>query len=227
IDYKFLGWIKGMTNLPYDKLLKITGYYISVQVQNDKEIIEEHSYCGDGYFPPLILNNQNLIFSPRGCKYMLNINNILYSENKCNKKKFDDYLSKEFEPNLINQVVLLFGKFPELKIFTNCVYKNGEIDIVVIDDKKGFVLNFQVKATIAPDSSRSVERVSDRVIEAFSQIEAFNKLEVDYKNSFYEKLLKHKFLVKKTNSIVLVRSCAGTEKSWRHNEKNPIVNYIL
>lgn len=176
LTHKSLGWFAGMTDLSIKKLDNFLSFYMQIYSDTTGESFKDRSFCGEGFFPPFTLLEDHAIYSPYACRHMLTINNILYSINKKQKKFFDEKISAHLEPTLICQLTYLFSSLPNISTKANINYNGGEIDFMVLSEQENIVLCFQVKSTIAPDSSRTVERVTDRVLEGMQQIAQFDQL---------------------------------------------------
>lgn len=227
LKYQFLGCFLGITDLEKDKFDKILSYFLEIYSNETNEIFEENSFCGEGFLPPIVLIQKSIIFSPHALRYLVNFNNILYSINKKNKPLFDNEISMHLEPTLINQLEYLFSSFENLEIRKNVNYTKSEIDIILLSKSENLCIAIQVKTTIAPDSSRSVERVQDRTIEAFEQIKIFESLKEVEKIELINKEFNTTFSELKFVNLIIVRSSAGSDKAWEINKHYRILNYAL
>jgi hypothetical protein len=227
LNFKFISFFMNVSGLSKEKLMKGLSYYLSIYSNNTKEKFVENSFCGEGFFPPFCLMDQSLIFSPHACRYMLNVNNALYSLNKRNTKLFDDKISQHLEPTLINQLEYLFTSLKGIKTAKNIKYEKSEIDLLVLSEQEQVCLVVQVKSTIAPDSSRTVDRVQGRALEGIDQINLFNTLSAEEKIQIIYAAFKTKLTEVSTVDLLVVRSSAGSDKIWSFNDKVRIANYTL
>jgi hypothetical protein len=227
LNFKTLGWFAGISDISIKKLDNIISYYLQIYSDTTGEEFQEKSSCGEGYFPPFLLMEQSIIYSPQACKYLLTLNNILYSINKKQKRIFDEEISKHLEPTLICQLQYVFSFLKKVTIVKNVTFDGGELDLIVLSEVENVAICIQVKSTIAPDSSRTVERVTDRALEGIEQIKLFDSFESEVKqeiiNTAFGKKLKNTKLI----NLLVVRSCAGSVKAWSFNDKYKIVNYSL
>lgn len=227
LKYQALGWFLGSTGLNKDKFDIILSYFIEIYSNDTGIQFQENSSCGEGYLPPITLIQKSIIFSPHALRYLVNFNNILYSINHKNKKLFDEEISQHLEPTLINQLEYLFSKFKDLEVRKNVNYGISEIDMLLLSKKENICITIQIKTTIAPDSTRSVTRVQDRTLEAFKQINIFESLSHQEKAD----ILKREYDIDiddiKFINLIVVRSCAGSDKAWEINDKYKIINYSL
>ena len=226
-DFKFTGFYVQISGLSKEKVLKLMSYYLSAYSNKTGENFVERSFCGEGFYPPFTLFERHLISSPHAARYMLTINNILYSVNKKDTKTFEQKLSGHLEPTLINQLTYIFRSLPGMDIRKNVNYPGSEIDLLIFSALENICLVVQIKATIAPDSSRTVERVQDRALEGVQQIKHFRGLNNDEK----QEIINKSFGIKQTNThfidLLVLRSCAGTELIWKHNDDIKITNYTI
>ena len=227
LDFKFVGFYMNISGLSKDKVLKLMSYYLSIYSNNTGENFVERGFSGEGFYPPFTLFDTHLIWSPYAVRYMLTINNILYSVNKKDTKTFDERLSSHLEPTLINQLEYLFTSLQGVQVRKNINYPGSEIDLLVYSSSENICLVIQVKATIAPDSSRTVDRVQDRALEGVQQINHFRQLPDETKQD----IINNAFGIGEANTtlidLLVVRSCAGSEVIWNHNEDIKITNYTF
>jgi len=226
-DFKILGFFMEISNLSLNKVIKGISHYLSIYTNNTGVKFTEKAFCGDGFFPPFILFDKCFISSVYASFYMLNINNILYSINKLQPKLFNEKVSKHLEPTLINQLIYLFSSLDGIETRKNINYSKGEIDLIVLSEKENTCLIIQVKATIAPDSSRTVERVQTRSLEGIDQIDKFRQISIDEKLNIVNECFNKSFTELNFIDLLVVRSCAGSETIWKKNDEVKIANYAL
>ncbi|AFM03681.1 hypothetical protein Fleli_1245 [Bernardetia litoralis DSM 6794] len=227
LKHEVLNWFQKLSKLTSKKFYLILSYFIDIYSDNTKENFQSNSYVGDGFQPSITLIDESILFSPLAIRYLLSFNNILYSINKTNKLLFDNDISKELEPVLINQIKYLFSHFNELKCRKNIIYDGGEVDIFILSKNEKVCLSIQVKTTITPDSARTVGRVQDRTIEAFDQISRFEELGIDKQTELINNAFNTKLNDLKIINLIVVRSCAGSDKAWKINNKYRILNYPI
>jgi hypothetical protein len=226
-DFKFVGFYMTISGLSKEKVISGISHYLSIYTNNTGEPFSEKAYCGEGFLPPFILFDKHIISSVYASFYMLNLNNVLYSINKMQPKLFDEKISQHLEPTLINQLVYLFSSLHGVSTRKNVNYSKGELDLLVLSEVDNTCLVIQVKATIAPDSSRSVDRVQTRALEGIGQVNTFRETSMNEKL----KIVNDSFGISFTNlsfiDILVVRSCAGSELIWKKNDEVRIANYTL
>lgn len=227
LKYQTLGFFLNVSELSKDSFYKLLSYYMDIYSNETGDEFEANSFCGDGYYPPITLIDTSVIYSPHGLSALMNVNNILYSINKNKRKNFDEIISPDLEPTLINQLEYVFSGMKGLSIRKNISYSKSEIDMIVLSKEEKVCLVFQVKTTIAPDSARTVNRVQDRTLEAIKQVGYFESLNTEEKheiiNSEFEESLTDLTFI----NLIAVRSCAGSKEVWSINDTYKIVNYSL
>lgn len=219
--------IQDVSGLKEEILYKILSYYTTIISNDTGKEIQNISSCGDGYFPPLTLISKVFITSPHAIRCLLNVNNLLYSLNITQKRIFDNHISGELEPILIKQIRRVFDGIPGLRSAPNVNYgsDNSEIDILVLSEESGVCISIQAKATLAPDSARTVARVEGRVTEGVTQTQRFEKLSEDEKLQIINRTFNTNIQELKIIHLIVVRSSAGSKKSWNYNEEYRIINY--
>lgn len=227
LNYKTLGWFIAISKLDTSAFNKLLSYYIDIISDKTPEKFEQNSYCGDGFYPPFTLMDESIIYSPHGLNSSLNINNILYSINKDQREVFDNIISPQLEPTLINQLEYVFSQLEGLETKKNVNYSESEIDLIVLSKTENICLIIQVKTTIAPDSSRTVARVQTRIKEAEKQIESFESIPNSEKESIINNVFTSSLSNIKFINLIITRSSAGSRESWKINKKYPIANYSL
>jgi hypothetical protein len=227
LRYQSLGFFLHISDLQPKSFYKLLSYFMDSYSNETGVDLKANSFCGDGFFPPITLIEQSVIYSPHALNSLLNVNNILYSINKNDKKTFDEVISPDLEPTLINQLEYIYSQIPGLFILKNIVYSKSEIDLIVLSKAENTCLIIQVKSTIAPDSSRTVNRVQGRILEAERQIELFESISTSEKVEIINKEFNESFRDLKFINLITVRSSAGSNKAWNLNKKYRILNYSI
>lgn len=221
-----LKWFKVTAGLNDEEFYNIINFYIIIDdVENEENKLIQKSRFGDGYFPPFLLYRNSIIFSNLAIRYMLPFNNILYSINYTDKAIFDNHISNNLEPTLIEQTIKLFSNFENIIFKKNVNIPGGEIDLIVLDKLNSHCLIFQIKATISASSTRMVRNNESRVLEGFEQIERFNKIDNEEKIKIINNTFDENFENITFENILLIRSSAGSQKAWSNRHK--IINYNL
>ncbi|MFT6502559.1 MAG: hypothetical protein ACJASQ_002686 [Crocinitomicaceae bacterium] len=227
LKHEAIGMIQGLTDLTEVVFLKILSYYTFIFEDNTGQSYEMNAVSGEAYTPPFMLLDNLFIQSPHCMKYMLPLNNVLYSMNKLNSDLFNNEFSKHLEPTLINQLLYIFSCLGNVRCEANVNYSKSEIDLLVLSEKEKVCLNIQVKTTIAPDSARTVRNVESRSIEGVEQLSLFlaetNEEKMNVINSAFNTALDEVKII----SLLVVRSSAGSGKAWKKNEEFKIINYPL
>lgn len=227
MNFKTLGWFIAISEVPKSKFDLILSYFIDTYTNNTGVKFESKSYVGEGYQPPITIIDKFILFSPLALRFLLSFNNILYSLNKNDKELFDNEISSELEPVLITQLEYIFSSFKDLEFRKNVNFPGSEIDLMVLSKSENVCLSIQVKTTIAPDSSRTVARVQDRTLEALKQIKKFVKLGIAGQLKLVNESFQTEIKEIKIINLIIVRSCAGSDKGWEINNDYRILNYSM
>lgn len=223
--YQILEIMIDLSGLSETKFKTLLSYYCQIYIGVPDTSYSENAFCGDGYLPPFLLMPERVIFSPLAIRYLYTFDNLLYSVNKRQNALFANTISKNLEPNLISQIHRNFSNFQNLNGKKNIPIPGGEIDYIVLCEEQYVCITFQVKATLSPSSSRTVSRVESRSLEGIEQINHFEGLDKQVQlqtiNGAFGKTFKKLNFI----NILLLRSCAGSEKVWTSGVT--ITNYHL
>lgn len=225
LDYAVLDTTRNLSGLAEDKFNTLLSYYSQIYDKAKDPKYVSRAMCGDGFLPPFLLGENTVMFSPLALRHYHPFGNILYAVNKRQQLLFNNKISQHLEPVLINQTDQLFKAFLSLKTQANVHFPGGEVDYMVLSESEKVCLCFQVKATLTPMSSRTVERVEDRSLEGCSQIDRFEALQAEERDSIINNAFGTALTGIKIISILLVRSSAGSERVWSTGKN--IVNYNL
>lgn len=224
LDIKILDSLRVLTELDQVVFDRLLCYYILDYEKNtNTAVTESKTLPKDGYFPPLILAGDSVIFSPLALRYMYAFNNILFSVKEKQQRVFDQQISCHLEPTLIRQVEQLFSYFGNIQCASNVNYDGGEVDLLVLDTVSEVCLAFQIKATIAAASTRGVSRVQGRSEEGIRQIKRWQQLGLSKQKKIIENAFNTTLNLNKVGDVLLVRSSAGQESVWESGVS--IVNY--
>jgi len=225
LTYRFIDLLIHISDIDGKTFHNILPYFITIYSQPKATKIRTCSHLGEGYMPPLTLTENRILLNPLITRNFLSFNNILYSLSKKERKLFDEKISANLEPTLINQVDRVFSKFNALRRKKNVKIEGGEIDYLVLSEVEKVCLVFQIKATLAPVSSRSTDRVQTRSLEGIKQLEYFRSKTEKSKLKLVNEIFGTDMSELKFIDILLVRSCAGSEDVWSHS--HTIINYQL
>lgn len=222
----FFGNVKKITGLGDKEFNAILSYYCLIYERPENQEITSRAFCkDDGFFPPFTLTKHHVIYSPLLIRYFNPFNNILYSMSKKQQAVFDNKISSCLEPTLVAKAINLFNGIRGLKALANINYHEGEIDFMVLSEQERTCLCFQVKATIAPSSTRGLFRVETRSLEGIEQIERFEHLTEEEKTKIINTAFGVNLPMIDTIGILMVSASAGSSASWE--KPIPICNLSL
>jgi len=223
LEYGVLDNMRIICGLQEERFNTLLSYYSQIYgVAQDPKYVSR-AMCADGFLPPFVLTGSSVMFSPLAVRHLHPFSNLLYSVSKRQQSLFDNQISKHLEPVLINQTDRLFSSFNGIQTKANENYPGGEIDYMVLSESENVCICFQVKATLTPSSSRTLERVEGRSMEGCDQIDRFESLPVDVRDKIINNAFGTALNDVKILSVLLVRSSAGSEKIWGTGKS--IVNY--
>lgn len=182
---------------------------------------------GDGFLPPVITFGEQVLFHPLALKAMLPTRNILYFLNRRDRSTFNDVVSRDLEPVLIQNVCRLLEDIPDLQLHMNASSPSGEIDLLVVDRSSGSCLIVQAKAPIPPQGARMVTSVGDRIREGIEQINRFRAIPDAEQQSWVRKYIPNPSGKVKFGYAILSRANMGNAWIWMELEKEKIAPITL
>jgi len=194
---------------------------------------DRNKHAGDGYFPPILRIDNGYSLSPRAVKSFLSIRNALFAFQKKELKKFNNVVSKSFEPSLIASIIDALSSFGNIEIRENKIWESsstrGEIDLLVYSPSLNKALVFQVKAVVPPQGARMVKNVQGRISEAVRQIERFKQLPTEEKERIISDSVGYSVSKIEITDVILSSSCLGSVDTWLKIEEENIcgINYPL
>lgn len=219
----FVGVLKGLTGLEFnaiDRLLEL----FAVDFRNGHK---SGKHAGDGFFPPLARLEEAYLFSPDLLKFFLPARNVLYSLNRTDRKRYDDLVSHHLEPELIKLAADLFATFSGLRIASNYIWDEGEIDLLVYCETENVALQIQAKAAIPPQGARMVQAVETRMLEGIEQLRRFRSLRPEQRDEVISKAIGVHARDVEIVEMLLSRSCFGTDRVWSQLETIVPMNLTL
>ena len=185
------------------------------------------------FLPPVYEVGDDVYFSSALLPMLLSTRNLLIKlqesdEGTFEKQLFDEQISKRFEPTLVERAERYF-------LEAGCVvkkeipYSGGSFDMIVFSPKDNIVLTIQAKATLYPESARSVDRLVDRLTNkkdgAINQILKFDNFPSEYKFEIFIREFPELDVNNKPLHLrsVLTNSSFGSYKSWSEIYKNKII----
>jgi len=164
---------------------------------------------GDGFFPPFARFENGLLFSPLMVMAFLQVRNAVFGFSKKDKKTFDNDVSCELEPVLLDQACELLRRGGDWIALADIKFPGGQIDLLVTAPDDDAVLLIQAKGTMPPQGARLTERLASRVREGIEQIEKFEELPEDAQRGVIEQALKRKVGKVNVSHALMTRSCFG------------------
>jgi hypothetical protein len=186
---------------------------------------------GNGYLQPLVQLEEFIFTSPLLLRMMPSLRNMLYSLNKSNPEHFSKTVAHHLEVELLKEVSDLCDKIPGLMFMGNVPWshedQNGELDAILYDTNRRFIIALQAKAAIPPEGARMTRNVEARTLEAVNQVTSFEQLSRESK----EKILSGAIGTVSDNFLVshgiVTRSGLGTNKAWKAAEGISVFNVGL
>jgi hypothetical protein len=131
---------------------------------------------GDGFFPPIVSYSDSYQFNAAVLRVMLSARNVPYGLNRTDRRKFDNLVSGDLEPQLLMSAEPIFRKIAKVEVVKNHAWGNGEIDLLAYQSSSNIALHVQAKAALPPQGARMVDRVEGRSREGLKQLAAFRAL---------------------------------------------------
>jgi hypothetical protein len=221
MTYETLDTLQRLSQLSVAVFNAILPYFCLEYEKPSRPELFAKGIATDAYLPPFILTTNRIIFSPYALRYYYAFNNVLLSLKK--SPLFDNHLSLHLEPVMIRQTIRLFAHFENIQTKANVHFPGSEMDLMVLSEKESVCLAFQMKATLAPSSTRTMNSVQTRSEEGIEQINLFSALDPATQHKVIEDAFQKKISPLRIIHVLMVRSSAGQEKIWSSGKN--IVNY--
>jgi len=196
------------TALPKSKIETVLSYFVLDAAAGDFD------NAGDGYFPPLILFQDSILFNPHVVRLMTHERNLLYVTNKRHRDHFNNIVSRHLKPKLLYDALTEFSRVPNWLVKRNVRWGRGKIDLLAFDPRSNAVLQLQAKAAIPAQNARMTRQLEDHALRAITQLQKLEQLG----NTGLSRLCSRVFQRRMTNpsliSGILSRSGLGTWRSW-------------
>ena len=183
---------------------------------------------GNGYLQPLVQLEEFIFTSPLLLRMMPSMRNMLYALNQSDRDHFSKTVAHHLEVELLKEVSDLCDKIPGLKIKCNVPWshegRDGELDAILYDTDKRFIIALQAKAALPPEGARMTRNVEARTLEAVSQVASFEQLSRESKEKTLSGAIgriSDDFLV---SHGIVTRSGLGTNKAWKAAEGISVFN---
>lgn len=221
----FMNLLMALTNVKSSVIESILKFFtLDIENQNFKNV-------GDGFFPPLVDYSSFYFFSPHILRSVLTGRNIFYVVNKCNSTRFNNSVSKNLEPTLLKQALEIFKTLPDLETFSNKKWKKGKIegefDLLIYQSSSNTMLHIQAKAAIPPQGARMTKAVETRSIEGIGQLDRFQDLPENERDSVISNILGKPVEKVQCVSVLLCRAGLGTHSVWELKKDITVVNLQL
>ncbi len=175
----------------------------------DYRVSPARDWGGDGFFPPFARFPEGYLFAPGLVLTFLQVRNAVYAFAKQDKKTFDDDVSHELEPVLLQQAAALLRRSGDWKVVEDVSFPGGQIDLFVGSTTDDAVLPIQAKGNLPPQGARLTDRLTGRIREGVRQIERFDRLGDDRQREVIERVLDRRVERIDVCQAVLARSCFG------------------
>lgn len=186
---------------------------------------------GNGYLQPLVQLEEFIFTSPLLLRMMPSMRNMLYALNQSDRDHFSKTVAHHLEVELLKEVSDLCDKIPGLKIKCNVPWshegRDGELDAILYDTDKRFIIALQAKAALPPEGARMTRNVEARTLEAVGQVASFEQLSRESKEKTLSGAIgriSDDFLV---SHGIVTRSGLGTNKAWKAAEGISVFNVGL
>lgn len=171
-------------------------------------------HAGEGFFPPIVEYESAYQFSPDVLRVMLSGRNVPYALNRIDKRKFDDHVSHDLEPQLLRAAAPIFARVADVQVVTNHGWKRGEIDVLVYSASTNAALHVQAKAALPAQGARMVQRGEGRSREGLQQLKDFRDLPQAARDGILSTALGTPVRDVAVTDVLLCRSGLGTNKVW-------------
>lgn len=184
---------------------------------------EDGTPAGEGFFPPFHYfidekGRRMIAFSPDVLLHMTAQRNLVYVCSKRHRATFDNLVSHEMEPRLLDLAEEEFRRDRNLVIKRNIDWVqagvSGEFDLLVYDPRSNTAMHLQAKAPIPPQGARMVMRLEGRVAEGFDQLRRFRSLDAPGRNHVLSRILGEPVSDVAVHDVLLMRTGFGTNKVW-------------
>ena len=208
--------LSGVSNSDFDKFSE---FFFCVE--------GEHTKISNKFLPPFWRIEDEVYFLPAAIATLLGARNLLIAiQNdppKKKKYKFDNMISKLFEPELLKRAAKHFES-NGLGISLEKDFEGGEIDLLVYCKESHTILTIQAKATLYAESARMARRLDGRIEEAVDQTLRFDNLTDEAKIKTFKKAFPGILHFESLKHLrgVLTNAGFGTKHGWQALKQNNI-----
>lgn len=220
-----------------ESLTKLISYISKVSLRKTQSLIkyfstslEKYRLSGEGFTPPFVEDGEDYIFNPVVVQRNISTRNILFHIQKNNKSLYEKKISITMEKTLVEHAEFYLKNLKNITTAKFHKWENGEIDILIYRDSDNTAIFIEAKAFLPPDSTRSVVRATERIInEAIDrQINRFKELPQSRKENILSSALGRPVKDIKIFYAILTWSSLGDHSVWKkYNDIIPINIPIL
>ncbi|MEJ7791986.1 MAG: hypothetical protein WKF65_08460 [Gaiellaceae bacterium] len=218
-----VGVLAKLSGLPASQVEKLLEIY-TLDLRPDAR---RTKHAGDGFLPPFTRLSDSYIFNGDLIRLFMLARNVLFVLNRLDRKRFDDLVSKEMEPMLIDQAAAVLARLPGVEIIRNFDWGEGEIDLLVYSPAENIALHVQVKAAIPPQGARMVAAIESRAREGLEQLKRLRELDPKRRDAVLSEALGHDVHDVAVIDVLLSRTSFGTSPLWREAGTVALVNLLL
>jgi Holliday junction resolvase-like predicted endonuclease len=213
---EYIEWVVPYLNPRFIEGLAITTAGLSGEAYDRLTQFFTHapgSGGGEGFFPPLHMIGDGLLFAPAAVQMMLASRNIAYALNKTDPDRFAAMLSHHLEPFLLARAAAIFGRL-DVEVRTNVSWSRGEIDLLAYDPASNVAVHVQAKAPVPPQGARMTRAVESRAREGLQQLAKFRSAAPEEVDQIVGSALGRPVADVAVRDMLIVRTCLGTHKVW-------------
>jgi hypothetical protein len=211
LDYEgFLSRIEDISKVPRDDIERFTKQFTLDYNAQAGEL------CGgDGFTPPFMRLSDGLVFSPDLVFRFIHPRNALAHAAKTQRALFDELISHELEPTLIDAITNAFVSDADVIVRRNVPMPGGEIDLLIADSAGTHVIVLEVKAPLPPQGSRPTARLATRIVEGLDQLARLRAIPDSDREQIFSHALGVDIVGARTGYMIVARSCFGAIEVWQ------------
>jgi hypothetical protein len=200
-----------LTHLPHEPIERLMRFF----VWDFSEGREGYQQFGDGFTPPFTRVGDHLLFSPEILRRFVTFRNVLFALNRRDRATFDNMLSCQFEPALVEAAQRMFSRHDGLQLVPNVRWRQrGEFDLLVFSERENVALHLQAKACLPPQGARMVQATERRLEEGLRQLSTFRALPPAEADQVLSVALRRKVHGVHVVDALLSSSSLGTDRIW-------------
>ncbi|WP_415289100.1 hypothetical protein RSD66_04100 [Brevundimonas sp. S1H14] len=169
---------------------------------------------GEGYSPPFIRLAGSRLFSPDFIKRFAHARNALVMLDRNNDPRFDNLISRDLEPVLLQEMREELENLANLTIVQNFNYDLGELDLVIVAPDETHVVIVEAKAPLPPQGVRATARLAGRMREGVRQIARFHALPRARQLEYLRRATGLALLDPEIEFWLAGRACFGAREVW-------------